>query len=217
MARKRKNRNNRRRQSNQGGSNQIRVACKFYSQQTFSAGAAVISINPAAFPQAAQLADTYAMYRVTKLRYRFHVSDLGSPPALTTAVYIPGVTDNAPASSAIIMLIPYAAFLDRGAVLPGRWASVPRAVLSSYLPWLKTIVGSPDPAEETQGNVYLRGGSTDTYSFEMEATFEFKDLLSTSVTPMERGKRECVEARERLLRLLGTPAPAQLPSTTKSP
>lgn len=209
----RKNRRRNRRQNKSfNRADSIMAHVRLYTEASFSSGGATIAINPASFPQAAQIADTYAMYRVVKLRYRLHRTTTTS--STQVAVYVPGVTDNPPLTVSVAALVAHAAILPLTATVPTPWKNVPSNVLKSYMPWFKTILGSPDPAEETQGNIFLRGITSDQYGIEIDAIFAFREPISTSVTPMERGKIECAREKERILRVLGTLAPTPAPATT---
>lgn len=190
------------RKSGYNKTDSVAVHCRLYSEAALSSATATIAMNPASFPQAAQIADTYAMYKIKKLRYRLYRTTTTN--STQVAVYIPGVTDNPPATITVAGLIPHAAILPLTATVPTAWKTVPGNVLQSYMPWFKTIVGSPDPAEETQGNIYLRGSGVDQYAIEIDAVFLFREPISTSVTPAERGKLECQAERDRILRVLGS-------------
>ncbi len=194
--------NRRKHRSNNIRSNTVKQLCRLYSEGSFTSGAATVALNPSAFPQALEIADTYAFYRVTKLRFRLY--RIASLSVTQVAAFVAGVTDNAPSNSAVAALIPHCAILPLSATVPSPWQNIPRSVLMSYMPWLKSIVGSPDPAEETQGNIYIRGAGAEQYAIEIEAVFEFRDILSTSITPAERGRLESLAERDRILRLLGS-------------
>lgn len=180
----------------------VSVHARLYTEANFASGTATIAMNPASFPQALEIADVYAMYRIKKLRYRLYRSTTNATTQV--AVFVPGVTDNGPGTISVAALIPHCAILPLSATVPTPWKNVPPAILKSYMPWFKTILGSPDPAEETQGNIFLRGNTTDQYAIEIDAIFEFREPLSTSVTPAERGRLECEAERVRLLRILAS-------------
>jgi len=196
---------------------QISVHCRKLSDSALSGGLNTIAVSPAQFPQALDYADAFTMYRVTRLRYR--LIPVSGMTATMVAAYIAGVTDTAPTTLTILGILPHAAILGATQTTPTQWCTVPANCLRSYMPWFKTIVGTTDVAEEVQGNIYVRGGSTDSTLLEIDAEFAFRQPVSTSMTPMERGRAAVAQERERLLRILSgdpvSPAPASQGPTDK--
>ncbi len=212
MPRRNKRRNKRSKKPNNSfvSTNSVRVHIRQVSETTLSAGAATITVSPAMSPQSTQYADAFQMYRVTRLRFRLMRTT--TTTATQSACYLPGVTDNSPSSAAAAAAVPASVILPLTATVPTRWCNVPSNILSSYMNWYKTVVGSPDAAEEIQGNIYVRGGATDQYLIEIDAIMDFRVSVPTGVTPMtavDRGRLERDKERQRILNLLaGTSAPS---------
>ncbi len=172
----------------------VKVAFRAYFSTALSSGAQTVPIQPATFGGVASIADAYALYRVVKLSYRLHPGS--AITATQCAAYIPGVTDNAPANVASCGAVLTATPLGYRATVPSEWVRLGSAELQSYMPWLKTIVGSPDSAEEVQGNIFVTGNASEVYQMEVCGVFEFKDFITNSMTPEFRFAR----ASEQLLR-----------------
>jgi len=199
----RKNKRNKNKRSNRSGGytrDIITVSSRQFTIVGLAGGVGQISLSPSSFIEAAAISDVFELYRVTKLRYRLHrhVSTSGS----LAAVYIAGVVDNAPSTAADASVSPYTAVITPTATVPSGWRTVSRRDLVGYQPWYKTIAGSPDPAQEVQGRIYLAGLASDFWTVEVEVVYQFKSPCTSSATPAERGARECALERERLLRIL---------------
>lgn len=203
----RKNRRNHtKNRSSYNKSDTVRVHIRSYVEAALSAGAATLQVSPALCAQSAQYADAFQMYKVIALRYRLYRTTTTN--STQVAVFMPGVTDNSPAAISTAASIPHAAILPLTAAVPTRWSSIPARDLRSYMTWYKTIVGSPDAAEEIQGNIFIRGGGTDFYGIEIDAIMIFRESVPTGVTPAERGRIATLKEKERLLRILACPSPA---------
>lgn len=195
----------------------VRVHVRTYAEAALSAGLATISVSPALCAQSSQYADAFQLYQVTKLRFRLYRTT--TTTSTQAAVYMPGVTDNPPSTASTAASIPQAAILPLTATVPTRWSVISGRNIRSYMSWYKTIVGSPDAAEEIQGNIYIRGGTTENYGIEIDALFVFRDSVPTGVTPAERGRMATLKEKERLLKILAcpSPAPASTPGSTLVP
>lgn len=203
MTRKNKKRNTKRPQRNQG-LDVIRITGKRIADTVLAGGAGQFNLTPTAFSSIAAMSEAFELFRVTRLRYRIHRTTTWVSSTLQTAVYLPGVTDNPPASVLAASASPHCASIAFAATVPGQWRVVPRSALQGYQTWYKTVVGTPDPAQESQGTIFLNGAGTDTVTVEIEAVFELKAPCNTAVTPAERARREVARERERLLAILGS-------------
>lgn len=213
MPRKNRRNHTKQKRSSYNQTDTVRVHIRSYAEAALSSGTATIQVSPALCAQSAQYADAFQMYKVTSLRFRLY----RSTTLLSTQVacFLPGVTDNSPTTTTTAAAIPHSAILPLTATVPTRWSSIPSRDLRSYMSWYKTIVGSPDAAEEIQGNIYIRGSSSDFYAIEIDAIMVFRDSVPTGITPAERGRIATLKEKERLLRILAcpSPAPASIPVT----
>lgn len=178
-------------------------------------GQATVSLSPATFTSLSSLAGQFDMYKVTRLRFRMHPAT--STTIALAACYIPGISDNLPVGTVACAQVSDHTYIGGDTTVPSSWCQVPSAGLKGYMNWYKTVVGSPDAAEEVQGVIRLGGSSTEVYQLEVEATYLFKNLLPDSATPMtpaERGARETIALRDKLLRVMGHPGSC-LPLQTK--
>lgn len=218
MTRKTK-RNNRTRRNNvnsRGGRvDSALVNVHILNSAVFVSGIRTLAMSPATFIQSAAIQDVYELYRFRRLRYRLHRN--GSISSMQVAAYLPGVTDNAPSTPADLAVCQHAAILSSVATVPTGWMKVPRFALQSYGSWYKTVVGSPDAAQEVQGNIFLAGNTTDLCVLEVQGEIEFKNPCTTSATPAERGALECAQERTRLLKLLGLSVVPSQPNSTPTP
>lgn len=220
MARKSKKRNNNKKKRNPTSLDVCRVPVSGFLNGSLTSGEFQMSLHPAELQSgstsAGLIASAFEFYRLTSVRYRLHpnggTSDIG-------AVYVAGVVDNPPGTAVQVCAVPHHVFLSDDAVVPSPWRSVPPAALRSYSTWCKTALGTPDPAQEVQGKVYFADttGSTDQIKLEYVLAYEFRSLVSTGMTPKERGAKECRLERDRLLRLLASPTPAPAQASRSLP
>lgn len=185
----------RKNKSSRGRKTPVRYTQDHVRREPFSTlksntGAISLGINPANLgTRVAALADLYEMYRVVRLRVRFH------PPATPRTgdgaiCYVPGVTDTAPSSYINICETQSHLVFAKAMIQPSRWLELSKATLSSYETWYKTIVGTPDPAQEVQGNLYYNASAaSDPTLIEMEGVIEFRAPAEAGATPaMRRAK-----------------------------
>lgn len=217
MARKTKRKSTRNNNGNSRGGRVDTAVVNVHvlNSATLSSGIRTFVVSPLGFIQSAAIQDVYEMYRFTQLRYRLHRN--GSIASMQVAAYLPGVVDNAPSTPADLAVCQHSAVLSSVATSPTPWKKVPRIALQSYGSWFKTVVGSPDPAQEVQGNIFLAGNTTDLCVLEVMGRIEFKNPCTTSATPAERGALECAQERERLLKLLGLSLTPSQKLATPSP
>ncbi len=171
----------------------VKVPFRAFNRVALAGGVGAFPIQPSGVGTLASIANAYALYRVTKLNYRLHPGVVLNGTQI--AAYIPGVTDTQPSSLSDICQVLTATVLGYRQNKASDWTKLGLSQVSSYMPWLKTIAGSPDAAEETIGQIYVVGSSTDTYELEICGEFEFKDIVPTSSTPELRNAL----AQERLL------------------
>ncbi len=166
---------------------------------TTASGVATIPLTPAISTTVGSLGDTWAAYRFTRLRFRLHPAAAQAGGWLT-ACYVTGITDTAPASVSAGSDNNESTLIGKASTVPSRWVNVPKLVLSGYHPWYKTVGGSPESAEEVQGNIFINDSAAGTaaYIIEIEGTVEFKDLLINTSTPMLVEARQKLHAEKRL-------------------
>ncbi len=202
--------------------NPIQVVPFSYSKSyATTAQLATIPIYPAAFPRVLDIADGFDLFRVTKLRYRLlPPQSANGTTALSqrcAAAFYPGITDNPPGSVSDISENLTRAVTGVGQTTPSAWSDVPKELLRGSIPWYKTIVGSPEAADEIIGYVYAISDQTaGAVILDFEGIFEFKGSANTGATPMERSRRLALREKQRLLSVLtsselGKPTGATVP------
>lgn len=152
---------------------------------TFTAGAFSFSLNPTSVgsfgTRVLAVADSWAQYRVLRLRFRLRV--LASGVGTQAMGFVGGVQDTPPATiQSVTELIP-SCLQDAGQTVPSDWVRVPPRDLAGPLPWYKSVVGNADATEESPGIMCLAGSATDAFRFELEAVYEFKAAVGTGNTP----------------------------------
>ncbi len=178
------------------GTNMISTATKYDVSPNSSFSARMLA-----------LADDFEEYKVTKLRYRL-LPIYSINAAIQVASYFPGITDATPTFAGIsenmntAVAVVGAAF---GTTQPTTWQSVPAATLAGMHSWYKTIPGSPSPAEEIQGSIYLSSNDTSAFVLEVEGEVVFRAPAAASSTPAARAEHARLRERERLLALLAPP------------
>ena len=146
-------------------------------------GASQVNVSPNATlsSRSAGLADTYSLYRVLSLKFRLR--RVGTLTSSQIAAYLPGVTDNPPSTISTIAEVVNSTVLAVTDTVPSSWVVVPSHDLRGMQPWYKTIVGSPDPGQETLGVIAVVGTGTETYALEVRGEFEFSSPVATANTP----------------------------------
>ncbi len=195
--------------SNNAGST-IVVRLKQATTGSLTAGTLTVALQPSTFNQIASLADGYEFYRITRLKFRLQRS--GTLTGNLAMCYVAGVTDTPPNTFALAGSALDCAIQTTTTTVPSQWVSVPPSRLKTYQAWCKTIVGTPDPSVENWGNLFFGGTGTDSFVYEIVATYEFRVICNTGLTPQERGAKEREAARQRMLAIL-----SPTPSTTPAP
>jgi len=172
---------------------------------TTAGNIATIALAAQSFSSVASIADSYAFYRYSKLKFRIiPISNGAGGTESTTVVYIGGITDTPPATHVVANSSLSATFVGNTQFVPSKWVDC-SAELSGYQPWYKTIAGTTDPAEEVQGNLFVvTSTATGNFTIEVVGTCVFRDIVSTAETPAERKARALVKERDRLLSVLGS-------------
>jgi len=186
----------------------VKIAFHFQSNNT-GASAYTLAIQPAGMgTRVSGIADSFELYRVTALKFRLLPSATVSGtvrPTTSAAGWYAGVTDTVPSTVTSIAENTESVLLAVWATVPTEWCRVGKVSLAGYCPWYKTIQGTPDVAEEIQGNIYVAAGSTDSYVIEVRGVIEFKGPVNPSSTPMARQMAEMRKEKDRLMKILATP------------
>lgn len=183
------------------------IAVAFSNTVAGTAAALTFGCNPAGLGnRILSMADGYEFYRLTKLEFRLlpsTTSAAASRASSMTACYLGGVTDTAPSNTQLASECVHHVYLGNSSTVPTEWCHVNRKELAGYNPWYKTVVGSPDPSTEVQGNIFVISPSgTDTYVMQLRGIVQFKGSVPTGSTPMVRQLNEMRREKERLLKIL---------------
>jgi len=192
---------------------------------TYVGGLSTVQLSPNSTlsARAASIADNYALYRVTALRFRIRHTD-STMSANQLVTFIPGITDTSVASVAPASETGRYSYLSINESVPAPWCIVPRAELMGMHPWYKTVPGTVESAEEIVGNLFCVGTGVENCKLEVAGTFEFKDPVAASETPViaklsmairEERRRLALDAERRRLLSALTPAPVPLTALPK--
>jgi hypothetical protein len=163
------------------------------------------AIHPSGLgPRILSMADSFEFYRVEKLEFRLHPgTDISG--LILGACYLGGVTDTVPATQYDMSQVVHHVCLGSVAKMPTNWCVVDARTLAGYCPWYKTLQGTPDVAQEIQGNIYsISGNSSTAVLLEFRGTIAFKGAVPVGSTPMERVLTENRREKQRLLQLLSS-------------
>jgi len=219
MARRNKRRNKKKGNQRAASRNIMNFAVRDVRTITLIGGNSTFTLTPSQFNGSTSLYDIYEFWRIKRLRYRLH-PNAASRTAIQVAAYVAGIVDSG-FTPGMLLQLNTAAILATQATLPSAWRTVPPSALASYMTWYKTVQGTPDPAEEQQGNVFLSGAGVEVVTMEIEVVYEFRTLVNTGLTPQERGAQQMEQERLRILRIIGSgvavptqpvPAPARPPT-----
>ena len=192
----------------------VRVPFRIFSAETVASAIFQRNLYPLGMSsRLATLADGFDMFRVTELAFRIHPN--GTRTAVQSVSFYPGITDTAPGSTSVNSECIDCAILGTGQTHATEWQRVPPAHLKGYFTWYKTLSSSLDPTEEIQGMFFGVSTGTETISVEYRGVFEFKNGVSTSVTPMLKTSVRREVMRDKILGLLAAP-PASAGDTAVS-
>ncbi len=168
---------------------------------------ATLNVNPTALGgRVAEVADGWAEFRLTKLRFR--VRQGGN---LSQAIaYEPGVADTVPATQQNVMEGLYSSYVGAGETVPGSWVQVPAADCAGAATWYKTIIGATTNWEEMPGQIFINS-STTAYYLELEFVMQFKGAITDGATPELRLQRALARQKRQLLSLLSLPDTDNVP------
>jgi len=166
-------------------------------------------------------ADNWAYFRVRSLKFRLHNSGAANDFAIG---FVGGSQDTLPATLATIMELLPSTYYSHLYTKPSDWVVVGKEELAGPFPWYKSVNGTADTSEEGPGYICIAGTTTQTFYYELMATFEFKTAVAPANTPLARQALQAVvaERREQLLRrerdvLLRALAQAPPAGTPKQP
>jgi len=185
-----------------------------------------ILVSPVLSSRILEQADTFELYRVTRLRFRLH-ADAQTGGTAMVACYVPGVTDTPPSTVAVAAESLESVVQAGSATMPSKWCNVSRGALASYGGWYKTIPGTPATSEEIQGTIFVVPTGTQTYVLEVEGIFEFKAPVDPAATPAIRRAKQLAAEFQRLqvvcrdgpfaLKSLTSPEPSPLLPSSSIP
>lgn len=177
-----------------------------------SGAAGTLTMSPGISLRTSNIADNYCLYRFAELKYRLHPASTRTA-AFHSAAYYPGIIDTAPVTTQVNTENMHAAVLGLNQTVCTEWKHVDRQSLRGYFPWYKTVSGSLDPSEETQGNIYVVSVGTESVYIEYEGVIEFKSPSDPGVTPQLSEQSAVKREKTRLLKILSTSdAPTTGPS-----
>lgn len=183
------------------------IPFRYIIQLTASGGGLnTVPVNPNSTlsPRLLSIADNFDEYRFTELKFRLHPWYTASPSAadFAVAVFEPGVVDTPPSSPSQASEGLCHVSRAGGTTKPSSWCSVPRPVLKGMHPWYKTVQGTPESAEEVQGNIFVAGPASFVYYIEFAGVCEFNSPISSASTPAARRAAQKLRERNRVMELL---------------
>lgn len=200
MPRKTKNRGNSR---SSKGINDRSVLVPFKALlDTTGAATYTQALNPAAIStRVSAVGDGFELYKLVKLRFRL-LPSTNPMTGVFAACFLPGVVDNPPASAATVTSCMNHAILGLTQSVPSGWVNVDKVSLQGYQPWYKTIVGTPNPAEEIQGNIFVIAATPTRVLMEFDGVIAFKGAVDVAATPQMRREAMFADEYARMSRIL---------------
>lgn len=142
----------------------------------------LVSPNVTLTPRGLIEADTWAHFKVTKLRFRLHPTDTAIDSDVVCG-YVGGIQDATPATIAEIGELIPSTLLGAQTTVPTEWVSVSGSELNGPFPWYKTIPGSADATEEAPGRIVLASTTISAgFSLELRGEFVFKTAVAAANT-----------------------------------
>jgi len=185
-----------------------RVSFKFFSVVALSAGTSTLPLRPDQFGTAiSSVSDGFDLFRVVS--FRMKIVDGTAPCA---AAVIGSVPNTLPSTRTTICEIIDSCVHGGPTMTVPAGFTVRPATLNGPLPWYHTRAGTYDVTESVPATIVFGGGASDNVSVWYSGTFEFKDPIPTSSTPLAlecrirlRDERERIaheQARLAILRAL---------------
>lgn len=197
------------------------VQLPFSTSLVTTSAATQINVQPAGLgSRVLSVADGYEFYKVKKLEFRLEPATTGATASRTgtqAACFIAGITDVAPGNYQLASEVVEHVLLANAQTTPSEWCRVPKSILSGYMPWYKTIVGTPDASVELQGVIYIINGGADSCQVHVRGVISFKAGVPTSSTPMVRQLAEMRREKDRLLKILAVSPAATNPGESSKP
>ncbi len=187
-----------------------KVPFKYLWTTTPASTTNTLALRPGSFPRVGEIADAFDLFRVSEMRYRL-LPNASNATALNghiaACAYYPGITDTAPAAAADIAENTTSVITGAGQSVPSQWCALKEPQIRGYPQWYKTVVGTPDPADEQPGSFYVNSTLTSgLVAVEIEGTFEFKGPVNTAATPAMKQQHALLREKARIVRVLATPS-----------
>ncbi len=157
-----------------------------------------VQMYPAQFGRVLAEADAFELYRFTKLKFRLLP---GGTAGHVVAAYVPGVTDTAPNTITTVGSIPQHAAIGATQTTPSPWVTL-RRELQGYEPWYKTVAGTPDAAQEIQGNIFIATSAATSFAIEIVGVCEFRGPVPLTSTPAMRREAALTAEYNRIMKFL---------------
>jgi hypothetical protein len=183
---------------------------------SLTTGMLQISLQPGSLSGSTRIpevADGFAFYKLTRLRFRMHRSADANPCSIA---FVPGAPNTVPATASAANELLHGTYYVNTYTAPSQWVKVPAADLKGQFEWYKTITGTEVADLAYPGSITAQGTTTDAIVYEIVGTYVFKEPISTANTPAElallrrmRQDREVAAraaAKDRMLKILSTDA-----------
>lgn len=160
-----------------GGSNITKIKFHDVFSVALTSGAAQLTVAPTNLGSLSDVAQSFNLYKVTKLRYRIHPQS-----AMTlsqTAAYYPETVVTS-ATAAANMENPDCIVQYKDTTVPTPWHSVPPARLQGQLEWWKCVADASAGDFEIQGVLALTGTTTETVYLEIDGIIHMKNPVDTT-------------------------------------
>lgn len=152
-------------------------------------------LNGNALGRASTVADSWALFRLKKLRFRIMpvavTATVGSPPTYVAIGYVTSIPDTNPATFGQVTELTNSTLIaitatngsiaiSDGQTMPSNWVEISGDDLHGPFPWYKSIPGTADATEEAPGQISVAYDAvaptsyTGTFAIEVEGVVEFK-------------------------------------------
>ncbi len=186
-------------------SDSVSVPFSYVNNTNGVSGLLTLSVSPLLTPRLTSLADDFDEYRFTKLSFR--ILPKTSVTDLQCASFTPGIVDTAPALISAQSETIQSIVKGIGQTCPTDWVHVPQGVLHGMHSWYKSVAGTPESAEEVQGQLFVRTSAGDTTAVlvEIRGVCEFRAAIDTGSTPLDRALARRRREKMRIMNALATP------------
>lgn len=146
-----------------------------------TSGSFSIQASNASFVRLAEIANTFSLYRFTKLNIKF--MDESATRNTVVLGYYPTIADTPPTTISAISSVENSAVNFASQTTPSKISVSRSFLLSGPIPWYKTVAGAAEDSFEIQGTIVGASSASSTCRMWIDYTCELTSWMPIGSTP----------------------------------